>query len=77
MIMPVFHSFGVSGNPTSVRLPHVLVLTSKYEAHLLLSGVSEFSFAGCNINSRHFLGFGHGDFLLLNSEYAKPIILLS
>ena len=77
VIIPVFHSFGVSGNPTSVRLPHVLVLTSKYEAHLLLCGVSKFSFAGCNINSRHFLGFGHGDFLLLNSEYAKPIILLS
>ena len=26
--------------------------------------------------SRHFPGFGHGDFLILNSEYAKPIIFL-
>ena len=71
VIMPVFHYFGVDEIPISTRL----ALTTKYVGFVFKCGVSIFSFAGCNINSRHFPGFGHGDFLILNSEYAKPIIL--
>ena len=69
--MPVFCYFGVGEIPISTRL----VLTSKYVGFAVLCVVSTFSFAGCNVNSRHFPGFGHGDFRILNSAYVKPIIL--